>query len=396
MENFKPDYFNNDPVPYDESLHSFILRHQLLFHPEIKPIGVITGGGSWRKSVFVPKKAQHIFHSFPDHELLEVIDDGTVVTGFNNKLHDSPTRYTERVKEVFFHERPEAVKSRGNIRVSFCEYCINESISNFGYGYFKTAWNYKSKCEKHGVQLRQLPPDGFSKNFKRIKSILKGNISKSFFSKQPVFLDSPHRNVIDLKDKNVNTFYPVKVARCAIVDFLKWIISGDNREVYELARKHIGVSNIINDINAISYCEKDERMALDRSTSIYESLQGLVPDLVRVFVKDESEIVKIDLGPRKQGALVELAAKKKGLSCSECKFSRCYMNEIDSYDLIDEYKIDIYFILRNSYTISRIAFQGIIFKPMGNNLWSPLKLCSDLDGDSTLTAVEVESLNLNR
>lgn len=389
IEDFIPDEFEDDLIPYDESLHSFILRHQLLFHPEIKPVGVITPSGGWRKSVFVPPKAQHIFHAFPDHELLEVIDDGTVVTGVLNQLYDSPIRYVNRAKEVFFHEGTDIKKDSELIRVSFCEHCIEESISKFGYGYFKTTWTYKNNCIKHGVNLRQLPLDGFYKNLKRIKSILKGNISKSFFSKMPVYSTSPSRNIINLDLKGVNTFYPIKVAGCSIDLFLEWIIREDN-ELSDQIKEHIGISNIINDRILIAHHGRGERAALERMTLMYEFFQGSKPELVRSFVEEHNEIVRINIGPRKQGVLVELVAKKKGLKCNECKFSHCYMKEVDSYDLIDNKKVDLPFIMRNSYTAARIGIQGLIFQSTGDNLWSPLKLCSEFKGDNTYMAVEVE------
>lgn len=40
-------------APYDESLHSFLLRTMFTYDPTIKPIGVISDSGYWLEKAFI-------------------------------------------------------------------------------------------------------------------------------------------------------------------------------------------------------------------------------------------------------------------------------------------------------------------------------------------------------
>ncbi|MBF4269471.1 hypothetical protein EAY71_21625, partial [Vibrio anguillarum] len=71
-------------VPYDESIHSTLLRTLLAYDPNIKPIGVIGNSGMWMDAPFVQNGYEHLFYRYPDHVLLETIDMSLSVDGKDN------------------------------------------------------------------------------------------------------------------------------------------------------------------------------------------------------------------------------------------------------------------------------------------------------------------------
>lgn len=120
-------------APFDESIHSFLLRTQLCYDQNVKPIGVITSTGKWAIVPYANKELNHLFHRFADHQLLEAIDVSLSINGQGNTLFASPSFYVDRIEKTFFHncKTSAGVGFTGNIR--YCSDCIKEGIEKLGY-----------------------------------------------------------------------------------------------------------------------------------------------------------------------------------------------------------------------------------------------------------------------
>lgn len=368
----KQGKFINSLVPSDESLHSFVLRNQLMFHPEIKPIGVMNHSGAWRDPIFVSKGIQHLFYAYQDHELLHLIGAHARSNMIHMRLDRFPGISSESIERVFFHDNEKLKKGGCSIRVSFCEMCIKESVSEFGYGYFKDEWSYKCECFKHGKELRQLPIDSYSRNLKRIKNILKGEVLESFFCDSPDFSGNLRRED-HVKKMHNKKFYPVKAAKCALTSFSEWLAL--NRE--HLSEREdeplVALSSLI---NKPTFLERNF-YKFDLAENVAEAcriIEDENPELIKSYFDDCVEVRRVNIGPRKQGVLVELVSKRKGMSCAECGESYCYMKERDDHELIDNYVVDLPFILKNSYA----NLKSLDVKLFGSNLWSPFTFNSEV------------------
>jgi hypothetical protein len=340
-------------APYDESLHSFLIRNQLLHDPETKPVGVISKSGGWLQSPFAHRSVQNIFHNYSDHELLERIDIDIQVDGQENNLFDCPVSYSLCIEKTFFSDRePLKYVSGVGREIRYCIDCISESVEKSGYGYFKFFWDKAAYCLVHSKQLKQLPLLGSKVALDLVKSILRGcdpNEAKTI-PQCVVPINSISKNILR------NYFFPIKMTDCLKGAFSRWLfrnldrLSNDFWKYYE--RQYVSET-------CLHVMNKSEfyRVATKNLSSIFIILVNSESLLITSFYYEFAGFFSIQIGPRKQGVLKEIISKNGASNCGTCRVKSCPMKQVKDASEVNISSMNLEYILQNSYSLMRVALQ---------------------------------------
>lgn len=362
-----------DQSPHDESLHSTLLRALWAYDPNVKPIGIIGNSGGWINSPFVQKDYEHIFYRYPDHVLLEIIDVELSVNGKGNLLFDNPTNYTSQIKPTFFSGRRSRMRATSNLDIRYCQFCIEEGIKKVGYGYFRHFWSASDKCLIHNKPLERLPELGFNKSLKIVKKLLKGkgfNHPLKAKGVQSTSTRSRSFKIHDTWDTRDQYFFPIKFAPgCLMKDFAEWIWESYHEfkdpELKSFAEKVSG-----------QYLHKFREMyEFDYRkdfSGVYLLCSSFEAEKLNEFFAENITLIWLDLGPRKQGRLKEVFAKKKGENCETCKKKSCHLKGTKELREVDPQKISLQYLCENSYTLSRIVMQQRPIAVLGGSVWGAL------------------------
>ncbi|WP_394242847.1 TniQ family protein [Vibrio astriarenae] len=377
-------------VPYDESLHSTLIRTLLAYDPNIKPIGVIGASGYWVDTPFVTVAQEHIFSRNPDNLLLEMIDMSKSIDGKDNLLFDNPVSYAHIVNATFFSGRTSRAKGKASKKINYCPLCIEEGIREVGYGYFRHFWTFSSVCMIHNKPLHQLPELSFSQSVKAVKQLLRG---KSFKGAKVL----PHTHGDDFEQQtHDNTWsgdskylFPIKFAvGCLMHTFAKWVFG--NSETFrddELRKFAMKVSKRFL-FNRDDFHEFEFRKSL---AAIYLMCSSLEADKLDAFFSEHVELYRLKLGPRVQGRLREVAAKHKGRDCNSCNEHRCYFKEYqeDTLQRLEHNDISLEYLFENSYTLERIAMQKRPIGRISQSAWAPINVYPQLEEGESLRRMKV-------
>jgi hypothetical protein len=375
MSEFGKDQLSDELRNYiglDESIHSFLLRTQLRHDSNAKPRGVITPQGKWALLPFVNKELSHLFRRFADHQLLEAIDVSKSIDGRHNTLFDSPDFYVDRIKNTFFHDRKSLGLERNTANIRYCLDCVSEGIEQIGYGYFRHFWSVSNTCLIHGRPLKQLPNLGFNKALKSVKAILRGNDVKSAVALPGASYESTDLHRDQAWYQTGKYFFPVKAASCLKQSFAFWIA----RNVSKFRNKDLKSSAIHASFHYLNNTDPVKGLDLREAlTCIHLLCASLEPDLLREFYTNNVDYIGLELGPRKQGVLREVYSKRKGADCSTCSFEYCSMKKttITTFSVCPS-ELDFEYLLKNSYTLARIAMQGRPIATLGKDAWSPINV----------------------
>ncbi len=126
---------------------------------------------------------------------------------------DNPIDYLNVVYN-FFYDIKRVNHSEGSIPIRFCPSCIVESIRDQGFGYLKSEWLFKSKCNSHQQTLITLRALGAKKVINALISVLSG---KTISEYDIDITENESTNKIN--DKNKCGFH---VMPCLLNDFYRW------------------------------------------------------------------------------------------------------------------------------------------------------------------------------
>jgi hypothetical protein len=365
----------DDNSPFDETLHSFVLRNLLLDNPNAKPVGVISKTGGWSQRPFVHKNSEHLFLKYKDHDLLEVIDVNKIITGFGNQLLDPPEEYALQIESTFFPNKESTGSKITQSNIFFCIDCIHESIRDLGFGYFKSHWRLSNYCIVHKSALQELPRQGFRKTFKSLTKILQGRVPKGAVTKVSFPLKERPEE-IEFQDRFV---FPVKLMHCLKISLATWILKSLSL-FNDLLFKKMNREDIINECLEISKGNKVGHHVINKFSSIFLLILHFNPELLTSFLEKNSSLALIQLGPRKQKILKEVASVHIDKKCNSCKEKKCYFQQKRSYDFLDPQTIKKDFIVKNSYTVQRLIMQNLVYNKsadlnfISDSLWSPIKV----------------------
>lgn len=360
--------------PFDESLHSFLLRIIWNYDPTIKPIGVIKKSGGFVYSPFCHKNIEHLFRSYPDHVLLEIIDINETINGENNSIFDCPANYTYRIKDTFFPNKNKNEKRLIYKDIKYCLACINESIKSFGYGYFRSFWEIDNKCLIHHSPLKKIPIINITKTIKSIKMIMKGIEPKGAIEVK--IQKKEYKTPVNPDDcLNEKYLFPIKFADCLMHPFAIWIIKNKDKfksnNLKTLAFKAIAEyidcdnrSNITNDM-----------LIKKRFTYFHLLCSSEEPNMLSDFYLNHVDFLELYLGPREEGVIKEIYSKSKEHKCSTCNLQHCTIKNGTTHKPLSRKKINSDFLFNSSYTLNRIAMQGRAIKILGSEPWTPIDVC---------------------
>lgn len=379
-----------DQSPHDESLHSTLLRALWAYDPNAKPIGIIGNSGSWINSPFIHKDYEHIFHRYPDHVLLEIIDVELSVNGKGNLLFDNPTNYTSQIKPTFFSGRRARMRATSNLDIRYCQFCIEEGIKKVGYGYFRHFWSVSDKCLIHNQPLERLPELGFNKSLKIVKRLLRGKRFKNSLSAQgfqPTSRRSRTYTAHATWDTRDQYFFPIKFAPgCLMKNFAEWIWESHHEF------KDPGLKSFAEKVSGQYLHKFREMYEFDYRrdfAGVYLLCSSFEAEKLNEFFAENVTLIWLNLGPRKQGRLKEVFAKKKGKNCETCEQKSCHLKGSKELRLVDPQKISFQYLCENSYTLSRIVMQQRPIAVLGSSVWGALNVMVNPSEKLEISAYQV-------
>lgn len=167
-------------APNDEYLQSYIFR-KLLVHGETDFSSVLTKNGMWKLNIETNINQQHIFKRTPEKHLIHLVKSN-YKDHINCSFHHNAFYYLELYKQAFIQNETASYINRfkftylrkNHLQIYFCETCIKNSISHYGYGYFKNSWFNAKSCKIHNVPLSYLSETSENKSAELIREILSG------------------------------------------------------------------------------------------------------------------------------------------------------------------------------------------------------------------------------
>lgn len=376
--------------PLDESLHSFLVRTLLAHDPNVKPVGVISESGCWIREPFIHEGYEHLFSQHPDHLLLEMIDISKRINGKGNLLFDNPANYASSIEETFFSGQRLRKNYHTNHPIKYCLSCIEEGIQEVGYGYFRHFWSYSNICLIHEKSLCQLPELSFSKTISAVKSLLGGKGHKDAIVLNHSENDYLQRRSSGTKQKWNSTgkyFFPIKFSvDCLMPKFARSVYHNHsdfrNENLKSLAKR-------VSSDYVKRYDREREYDYKINFSSIYLICASLEPQYLDAFYANHIALVRLELGPRKQGRLREIFAKNKDSDCAVCRSRDCPLKGQTELRLVDAKSIDSKYLYENSYMLSRIAMRGRPVAWVGDSPWAPIDVHPVLEKGVELERIDV-------
>lgn len=346
-------------TPLDESLHSFLIRHQLAYMHKFDPKGVISIDGRWRNEPFAHQDT-HIFYKFDDLFLLEAIDVGTLLSGTHHQFFDVPHAYCRSLKPTFFKENMTKGKSKGGLPITFCPVCIKGMIRGRGYAYFRKSWEYDGKCEFHNTPLSCLTTTDYKSTVKAVKRLLTG---KNVPSDEIVRVGI--RNFTE--SERVNLFYPIKTVACVGKE-LGICLARHMGELLSSKWLPLDVKDMINLTHTLISSPIDSREykhGCKLLGQIMVLLQNFKP--LADYLNHNCSYVKMLGGARNQLAEIVLVPKKK--ACDSCSDLFCKKRIKKSHYIKH---LDADYLAETSTPLKRLGYQQNILQSTGKYLWSPI------------------------
>ncbi|WP_318457561.1 hypothetical protein [Photobacterium leiognathi] len=358
-------------APFDEGLHSFLLRTMWKYDPTITPIGVIKKSGGFINHPFCHKSIEHLFKLYPDHILLEKIDINKRINGINNSLFDCPSYYAERIKYIFFPNRNKTAPRQEHKSIRYCLDCINKGIKSFGYGYFRYFWEIDNKCLIHHSILKTIPVNNIKNTIASIKLLMKGIEPKGVSEVKEK--KSEYKYPVDYEKLfNENFLFPIKFADCLIDSFAIWIFTNKNSFKSSILRDtRLKLSDEYFDLK---YEDKNKNDILLKKYFMHFHFlcSAEEPDILSDFYFNHVDFLKLYLGPKKEGVMKEIYSKSKTHNCNSCNLQHCTIKKGTINKPLSREKVTFEFLLNNSYTLCRIAMQGRSINIIGKEPWAPI------------------------
>lgn len=332
-------------IPQDESLHSFLIREQLIYSDKFDPKGVITADGMWRSQPYAHSSVVSLFEKYQEEFLFNLLNTNTDFYLGSNPIY-SPTLFINKLHSVFF--AGEHVKSKSKIEIKFCVSCIEAAIRKYGYGYFKNEWSNSSFCRIHNNYLMYLPATSYKQAIDNLILVISGRIPYiSKIEKKATkfrFFDSA------IKRKNDDYYvFPIKVMLCTLDDIGFWMIK-----------------NLSTELGFINVFDFPEQLieTIEALLHIYRGNKEL-----NEYIYKKMEFWKIKISAK--GELTEIVMVPKHKECSSCMHQNiCDLQNLESDYISDN--LNLYFLSQHSLTLrkyisNQTGFLGVMRYP-----WQPL------------------------
>lgn len=287
-----------------ESLQSFIFR-QMAIAGSLDFSCVVDDTGSWVTRPRIPAKYQHIFHMFDEELLLEITRNSGLAPG-PKSLFGNPTSAVVALSDIFAGENSGMTITNG-IQIAFCEKCMESSLIENGFAYFKACWLFARDCDEHNNRLSILKPRRRGGAISAIKDILTGGSPVETTSIRKPFEKEKYIGLSFNKEQRPEN--PTHYMPCVIKPLLCWIT--DNIEKFQnnkRLKKRYWMDNLINS-NLIMPHDLEK---------IFVELVDEEPALFRDFLKEKISNKAISFGVWDETKFSADIYKMKAKKCSSC------------------------------------------------------------------------------
>jgi len=368
-------------TPLDESLHGFLIRQQLIYMHQFDPKGVIAVDGGWRHTPFSHREVLHLFEPFDDLFLLEAIDVNIQLGEQNHQFLDGADNYLSSISAVFFDGARKGNASGSSSAIKYCHKCIEEMLRENGFGYFRKDWGGKRWCYTHDVSFRTIKSSCYKTSVELVRKLLSGKKvpSRELCKNQP----APHElNDNQFKrEHSLKLFYPIRAVKCSAKVIGKCLIENQS-DLSEYGLPvgvdwlNLWIRNLVfAPINSLAFYTAEND--LERLMVLLQQFSPLVNLLDRNF-----SYYKLWVGPRKQLSEIILAPKNR--ACNDCKNQLCRV-KMEKAMLIDRPNLN--YLVENSTSLRRLAFQQLHLPVTGVHPWSPIKIKNYIEKEELESSV---------
>ncbi len=176
----------------DESIQSWIYR-TLFLNGASDYSSVIGINTMWRKTPYFTYECDIDLKYINDAELICFFRKSNIAKN-KSDIFDNPIAYVNEAKSVLQGHAKSI--SKGTISIGYCSYCISDSISQFGFGYFKAIWLTEDNCDIHKTKLDFMPITSRINGLKLIREIISGKKpSKKIKQHESISLVIPTQNI---------------------------------------------------------------------------------------------------------------------------------------------------------------------------------------------------------
>ncbi len=351
-------------TPLDESLHSFLVRNQLIHMHKFDPKGVIAKNGRWRVSPFAHHEATHVFEKYDDLFLLETIDVDIQLSSRDHRFFDAPDSYCLSIQRTFFEGRHSCPPSGEMMSIAYCPRCMKEMIKEIGFGYFRKSWRSGHICRIHGTALHTINSESYETSIKAVRKLLAG---KKVPSKVLAHVPELNRKP-EASSQRLRLFYPIRTVECsARVIGLRLAKCRDELMSMGFQIEEHWIRRWLRGLVDSQIDSKEHKQARAHLGHLMSVLQNFKP--LADFINKEFSYARLWVGPRKQ--LSEILLLPKERQCSTCENKQCGERIADSQEVDN---IDLQYLTVNSTSLRRLGFQQMHLPSTGPHLWSPIRI----------------------
>lgn len=195
--------------PSDESAHSFILRHHIVYGVS-DVSNIVSQSGYWVRQPGVLDSTVHLYQQHEEHHLLVLVMNSNFVKE-TRAIFSNPQYFLSRLNETFYKGKGASQQS-GYYTIKFCPDCIRAQIREFGFGYFKACWLRSDFCVQHHLTLRNVDYP-LSNPYDYLQKILSGHFPARIHSHE----------IRRYHVENTLLKFAAKASPCLAEIFQKWI-----------------------------------------------------------------------------------------------------------------------------------------------------------------------------
>ena len=205
---------NNSHIPPDDSLHSFLFR-LLKVHGFNDYSALFAKNKGWRQLPSLPVEAIPLIQNVDKSILLELYERSLEIPEYECHVEHCFIHIDNFHRNILSDE-PRVNNSSKGIKIRFCQHCIKEQITDYGFAYFKVGWLFENRCSRHNVALSHIPETTVLQLARHVNDVLRGKGSEYETCMKP------------LKSYRTCNNRSVKFCPCAQDLIVKWALKKED------------------------------------------------------------------------------------------------------------------------------------------------------------------------
>lgn len=280
----------------DESVQSWIVRN-------LKVLGcssyrsVIGPNGQWLLAPYFTNECSVDIRTLDDAELLSFLRR----SGLAKKqagIFENPVDYLSSVHRVF-QRNDDYWSDKGSVSIRFCYHCIEESIREYGFAYFKSAWLHNVKCDIHYVPLIQLKDSTYKVGVNSLVIVMSGR------ELPDIFTENINSSILS-KDNDVEE-PPFHIMPCLLYDFYRWASMKRKDNYLEMSYLDFHGADLIR-----------KKISDEMLHYYFATYNQKYPKQFSEFLTERAEIKEYWFGISQRCSLKENLLKSNKHNCSRC------------------------------------------------------------------------------